>query len=41
MSTSFGWEGNWQRQVWFIPLTDVRGVCTVRSLENACLTWAP
>jgi len=25
MSTSFGWEGNWQ--VWFIPLEDVRGVC--------------
>jgi len=31
-----------QRQVWFIPLADERGVCTVqvklRSLENACHT---
>jgi len=31
-----------QRQVWFIPLADVRGVCskTVRSVENACHTLA-
>jgi len=30
-----------QRQVWFIPLADVCGVCigkTVRFLENACCT---
>ena len=41
MSTSFGWER--QRQVWFIPLVDERGCAsiTVRSLENACHTWAP
>jgi len=26
MSTSFGWEGK-QKQVWFIPLADERGVC--------------
>ena len=33
-----------QRQVWFIPLADERAGCagkTVRSLENACHTWAP
>jgi len=32
-----------QRQVWFIPLADERGCAgkTVRSLENACHTWAP
>jgi len=29
-------------QVWLIPLADGRGTCkTVRSLENACHTWAP
>ena len=28
MSTSFGWER--QRQVWFIPLADERGMCTVQ-----------
>jgi len=31
-------------QVWFIPLADERGHCagkTVKSLENACHTWAP
>jgi len=27
MSTSFGWEGKVQWQVWFIPLADERGVC--------------
>jgi len=32
------WLGR-QRQVWFIPLADERGLCrTVRSLENACHT---
>ena len=33
----------WQRQVWFIPLRMNAGCAgkTVRSLENACHTWAP
>jgi len=36
-----------QRQVWFIPLADERGVCRCiftkysSSHENACHTWAP
>ena len=30
-----------KKLVWFIPLADERGVCSVRSLENVCHTSAP